>query len=124
MNKKRIPLVNEKPKYKKKAKRSGTSKADHKHQYITVLLHTYWTPPGKKEPKVLQTVTKVCKICGRINSIKPNERALYYDRCEEPVTNGDYTYVKVYEQLNEKGKALSKWYRHTIMENTAYAKAD
>ena len=38
MDDKRIPLVKEEPKHKKKSKAKGLARADHKHEYEPVLL--------------------------------------------------------------------------------------
>ena len=70
MNNRRIPLANDQPKHKKKSKAKGLPRADHKHQYETVLLtqffHTTEFKTGKPKIVEIVTPTTVCIICGRI----------------------------------------------------------
>lgn len=56
------------PKYKKKAKSKGQPRADHKHAYIEVALHTPWQDVYHPSMplKFLVSRAKVCKICGRV----------------------------------------------------------
>lgn len=56
------------PKHKKKSKKGGTSRANHKHDYKTVLLTKYYEyTPGKKSKSV--SPAKVCSICGRVGEV-------------------------------------------------------
>lgn len=60
MNEKRIRVEAEEPKHKKKSRRKGLPRADHKHEYKTVLLTEHYFDSE------CVTATKVCQICGRI----------------------------------------------------------
>ena len=67
MKEKRTPVENEVPKYKKKSKQTGQPRADHKHEYKEVILHSWWDNPFKPGVTNERThVCKVCEICGRI----------------------------------------------------------
>lgn len=67
MDGKRIPLENEIPKHKKKSKKKGQPRADHKHEYKEVVLHSWWDNPFKNNVRIEHTeICKVCSICGRI----------------------------------------------------------
>lgn len=61
------------PKYRKKSKAKGLSRADHKHTYETVLLTKKYNGTDFKTglPRITehQLPTKVCTICGRIDSV-------------------------------------------------------
>lgn len=71
MNEKRIPVVEEIPKYKKKSKSNKHQRADHKHNYKTVLLTTIY--PSSIKSTVRKEPTKVCTICGRVGDIDPEQ---------------------------------------------------
>lgn len=67
MDGKRYPIENEIPKHKRKSQKKGRPRADHKHEYKEVVLHSWWDNPFK--PGVINESTEVCKvctICGRI----------------------------------------------------------
>jgi len=67
MDEKRKPFENEIPKYKKKSKKKGQPRANHKHEYKEVVLHSWWDNPFKQGVKNESTeICKVCTICGRI----------------------------------------------------------
>lgn len=67
MDEKRRPFENEVPKYKKKSKKKGQPRADHKHEYKEVVLHSWWDHPFKRGVMIENTeVCKVCTVCGRI----------------------------------------------------------
>lgn len=69
MDEKRKPFENEIPKYKKKSKKNGHPRADHKHIYQSVVLHSWWNDVFKPEVKHECTqVCEVCSICGRIDT--------------------------------------------------------
>lgn len=58
---------NDIPKYKKKSKKKGQPRADHKHEYQTVVLHSYFDNPFEQGVKnEHQFICKVCSICGRV----------------------------------------------------------
>ena len=70
MNEKREPFENEVPKHKKKSKKKGQPRADHKHEYKTVLLIREWENPYKPgEKHEVKHPTKVCTICGRVGDV-------------------------------------------------------
>lgn len=61
------PFESDVPKHKKKSKKKGQPRADHKHEYKEVVLHSWWDNPFKQNTKNENTeVCKVCTICGRI----------------------------------------------------------
>ncbi len=67
MDEKRRPFESEVPKYKKKSKKKGQPRANHKHEYKEVVLHSWWDNPFKQGVRNESTeICKVCTICGRI----------------------------------------------------------
>lgn len=107
MNEKRMPLMNEEPKHKKKSKGNGLPRSKHKHIYETVLLYRYYhyTNYETGGDKVVENVTptKVCTICGRVD---------YTDRDPSYYTMVPLKYFpfSVYEKvLTEKALSLPKW---------------
>jgi hypothetical protein len=67
MDAKRKPFENEVPKHKKKSKKKGQPRADHKHDYKEVVVHSWWDNPFKQGEKREHTdICEVCTICGRI----------------------------------------------------------
>jgi hypothetical protein len=67
MDEKRKPFENEIPKYKKKSKKKGQPRADHKHEYKEVVVHSWFDNPFKQsERKESAEICKVCTACGRI----------------------------------------------------------
>ena len=48
MDEKRKPFENEIPKHKKKSKKKGQPRADHKHEYKEVVVHSWWDDPFKQ----------------------------------------------------------------------------
>ena len=71
------------PAYKKKAKNTGLPRSKHKHVYETVLLTSdyHHTDLRTGAPKVTHnfTPTKVCAICGRVDS-RDNDPEYYIIR--------------------------------------------
>ena len=58
---------NEIPKYKKKSKKKGQPRADHKHEYKEVVVHSWWSNPFKQGEKQEHIeICEVCTVCGRI----------------------------------------------------------
>jgi hypothetical protein len=97
-------IDNEVPAYKKKAKKKGLPRADHKHTYETVLLiHRYSFNIGELRTIERKNPTKVCTICGRIDDVDHDESL--YDVHQD--TNIKWAFVK---DLSEKALALPKWY--------------
>lgn len=99
-----IDLIDEEiPAYKKKSKKKGQPRADHKHAYETVLLTRYYHfNLGEPRTSESKRPTKVCTICGRIDYI--DDDASLYD--VHPDTNVKWASVK---DLSEKALSLPKW---------------
>ena len=93
------------PAYKKKSKKKGQPRADHKHIYETVLLtrclHTKLEHPSVSE---FARPTKVCTICGRIGDVDWNDSFW----TETDVSWGSLTICE--KKLNEMALSLPKWY--------------
>lgn len=67
MNERHKPVEQEIPKYKSKSKKKGQPRADHKHEYKKVVVHSWWQNPFKQNVKDEHIeVCNVCTICGRI----------------------------------------------------------
>ena len=104
-----IDIINDEiPAYKKKSKKKGQPRADHKHEYETVLLTTRYQltdfKTGKLREHENRFPTKVCTICGRID---------YVDRDPSYYVKNQVTGIPflVYEKdLSEKALNLPKWH--------------
>lgn len=105
MGNKRDLIDNEVPAYKKKSKKKGQPRADHKHIYETVLLTRYYHfnlgEPCVSEDKY---PTKVCTICGRIGEIDKDESL--YEIHPDPNVKHWMVWRK---DLSEKALNLPKW---------------
>ena len=102
MKEKRIPLEEDVPKHKKKSKKSGLPRADHKHEYKTVLLIREWVNPYNTSNKsTVKTPTRVCMVCGRIGHIDHS----MYDQVE--ISNVLY---RISEYTIKDENTLEKWY--------------
>jgi hypothetical protein len=102
MNEKRTLVENEVPKHKKKSKKKGQPRADHRHEYKTVLLLNEYENryfPGQKS--LLKSPTSVCVICGRVGDIDMSQ----YDLVEVP----DLPYRVSKRVIRDEDK-LEKWY--------------
>jgi hypothetical protein len=96
MDKKRKPFENEVPKHKKKSKKKGQPRADHKHEYQEVVLHSWWNNPFKHGVTNESTeVCKVCTICGRIGDYI-TDRFLGIDPKEYDISDMDHWMVDDY----------------------------
>lgn len=99
-------LINDEiPAYRKKSKRKGQPRADHKHAYETVLLITrYHINVGR--PSISEHIlpTKVCAICGRIDCVDKDESL--YEVHPDPDVKRWMVWRK---DLSEKALALPKW---------------
>lgn len=102
MNDRRIPLEKEEARHRKKSKKKGQPRADHKHEYKTVLLSRYYDsalkPGVKYEDK--QPV-KVCIICGRIGDV---------DRGQYEIKNLPDIRYRIHEYAIRDEESLEKWY--------------
>ena len=98
-------LINDEiPMYKKKSKKKGQPRSDHKHTYETVLLTRYYHfNLGEPRTSEYKQPTKVCTICGRIDHVDYDE-SLYDMR---PDANIKWAWVK---DLSEKALSLPRWY--------------
>lgn len=100
-----IDLINDEiPAYRKKSKKKGSPRANHKHTYETVLLTRYYHC-NFGEPRVLESKqpTKVCTICGRIDHID-NDESLY------EIHSDNKTKWALVKDLSEKALNLPKWH--------------
>ncbi len=92
------------PVHKKKSKKKGLHRADHKHTYETVLLTRYYHfNLGEPHTSESKQPTKVCTICGRIDYVDYDESL--YDVHQD--TDIKWLFVKA---LSEKALSLPKWY--------------
>lgn len=91
------------PAYRKKSKKKGQPRADHKHTYETVLLTRYYHYNfGEPRTSESKQPTKVCTICGRIDYV--DHDASLYD--VHPDTKIKWAFAK---DLSEKALGLPKW---------------
>lgn len=111
MNEKREPFESDVPRYKKRSKKKGQPRADHKHEYKTVLLlneyvNTYL--PDKKT--LIKRPTKICTICGRVGEIDRSQ----YDVKQIP----DMPYIIHEYEIRDEDK-LEKWYVESYFDKFA-----
>lgn len=103
MIEKRVPLEDEEPRHRKKSKKRGQPRADHKHEYKTVLLlNEYESQCFSGKTTLYERPTKICTICGRIGG---TDMSLY-----DLVEVQDSLPVKVYERVIKDKELLEKWY--------------
>ena len=89
--------------HRKKSKAKGLARSKHKHCYETVLLTTEYTV--NKTTKVsTMTPTKVCTICGRINSVDLNP--VFYVKNKIP----NLPFPVHDRQLSPEALKLDKWH--------------
>jgi hypothetical protein len=103
----KINLIDDEiPAYKKKSKKKGQPRADHKHTYETVLLTRYYHfNLGEPRTSESKQPTKVCTICGRIDEIDKDESL--YEIHPDP----DVKHWMVWrKELSEKALSLPKWH--------------
>ena len=100
----KIDLIDDEvPAYRKKSKKKGQPRADHKHIYETVLLTRYYHfNLGEPRTSESKWPTKVCTICGRIDEVD-KDGTLYE---VHPDTKIKWASVK---DLSEKALSLPKW---------------
>ena len=101
-------IYDEVPAYKKKSKKKGQPRADHKHVYETVLLTKFYHgidfKTGKPSISEQSLPTKVCTVCGRIDDVDWDES--YYAKKEVSSVN----FVAFSRELTEKALNLQKWH--------------
>lgn len=114
MNEKRNLIENEEPKHRKKSKKKGQPRADHKHEYKTVLLHRNFASLFDTESKSFSTTpTQVCTICGRIGYVDHDQ----YELVEIP--NMPY---RIHEKVIKNKESLEKWYCDNFFDKFACKK--
>ena len=97
-------IENEIPAHKKKSKKKGQPRANHKHMYETVLLVRYFRSTiGEPHTFESKLPTKVCTICGRIDYVDYDE-SLYDMRQDDNIK-----WARTRE-LSEKALNLPEWY--------------
>ena len=122
MNDKRVPILDEEPKYKKKSKGNCAPRSKHKHIYETVLLHIHYRfidyKTGKEHVKVFMKPTKVCTICGRVGHV--DQDPSYY--INTPVNNTLFEYYT--KDLTQKALDLPGWYITDALDKFAVKMQD
>ena len=102
MNEKRVPFEVEEPRHKKKSKKKGQPRADHKHEYKTVLLlNEYVLNHFPDKPVLTKRPMKVCMICGRVGDID-------YDQYDLVEMHG--MPYRIHEREIRNEESLEKWY--------------
>jgi hypothetical protein len=117
MNEKRVSLIDEEPKHRKKSKSKGQPRSKHKHTYETVLLRRDWYTTnfktGHQEIRQITLPTKVCNICGRIDETDSDPS--YYVKTQM----NDKPFVYFNKELSEKALSLPKWYVNDYFDKFA-----
>ena len=115
MNKRITPIENDEPRHKKKSKKKGQPRADHKHEYKTVLLHSYFDNPFRPGERFEEKrPVTVCTVCGRVGEIDMS----------------GYEYIKIsgtlqsYNQEIKDEGTLEKWYLDDFFDKFAYRKPE
>ena len=112
MNDKRMPFEAEEPRYKKKSKKKGRPRADHKHQYKTVLLiNEYESCYRPGETSIIKRPTRVCEICGRVGETDMSR----YEYVEIP----DMPY-RTHKRVIIDEDSLEKWHVDDYFDKFAY----
>lgn len=102
MNEKKHAFEDTELRHRKKSAKRGRPRADHKHEYKTVLLLNEYENryfPGK--PTLYKRPTKVCVICGRVGDTDMSR----YDHEEIP----DMPY-EIKKRVIRDEESLEKWY--------------
>ena len=111
MNEKRIPFSDDEPKHKKKSKKRGQPRADHKHEYKTVLLlNEYVNQYFPDKPTMIKRPMKICVVCGRVGEVDFDQ----YDIVES--SNSRYL---MHERKIRDEDALEKWYVNDYFDKFA-----
>ena len=98
-----INFINDEiPAHKKKSKKKGQPRADHKHIYETVLLTRHCHFNSGDSEYILPT--KVCTICGRID--KTDEDESLWEKHPDTSIKPWMIWMK---SLSEKALNLPKW---------------
>lgn len=105
MDEKRIPLISEDTKYKKKSNAKGLSRSKHKHQYKTVMLSRFSTiNVGTITICEDRAPTNVCEICGRVGDIDKDPS--YYEK----IPNTSHPWTEYSTKFSAKALNLPRWY--------------
>ena len=98
-----INFINDEvPAHKKKSKKKGLPRADHKHIYETVLLTRHYHSHYRDSEYIIPT--KVCTICGRIGKTDEDE-TLWENSPDTSIAK----WVMWGKELSEKALSLPKW---------------
>ena len=115
-------IQDEIPKYRKKSKAKGQPRSNHKHIYETVLLITPFKVPdvntGKQIQKERKYPTKVCNICGRIDTIDYDKK--WYNTEEHK--NLKWTYFT--KELSDAALKLPVWFCNSYCDKFAIPMRD
>lgn len=112
MNEKRALIEAEEPKHKKKSKKKGQPRADHKHQYKTVLLiNEYENRYRPGETSTIKRPTKVCAICGRVGE---TDMSMY-----EYIEMDNMPY-RIHRRIIRDENSLEKWYVDDYFDKFAH----
>ena len=110
------------PAHKKKSKKKGQPRSDHKHIYETVLLcqnYKYFDYNKNVHTKSLTfRPTKVCVICGRIAEVDFDSS--YYVKSK---VNG-LPFNPYDQELSEKALSLQKWHTEDYWDKFAIKTED
>ena len=101
----KVDLIDDEiPAYRKKSKKKGQPRADHKHTYETVLLTRYYHfNLGESRTSECKQPTKVCTICGRIGEVD-RDNSLYNVHPDDNVK----PWMVWVRDLSEKALSLPK----------------
>ena len=92
--------------YRKKSKKNGQPRADHKHTYETVLLTLYFHyNTGEPKTSAIVRPTRVCTICGRIDDVDEDDSL--YEVSPDPDVKQWMVWRR---ELSEKALSLPKWH--------------
>ena len=106
--------LDDESKYKKKSKKKGQPRADHKHEYKTVLLFTKNDDScSLKKSSFSKRPVKVCAVCGRIGYTDMEQ----YDRALIPGLP-----FKAFERVIKDEEYLEKWYADSYFSKFAKRK--
>ena len=110
-------------KYRKKSTAKGQPRSKHKHIYETVLLITPYEVPdvltGKQIKKEHRYPTKVCTICGRVDTIDYDEK--WYNK-EEHKHFLQWTYFT--KELSDAALKLPVWFHNDYGDKFAIPMED
>lgn len=109
-------------KYRKKSTAKGQPRSKHKHIYETVLLITPYQVPevatGKQLEKEHKYPTKLCTICGRVDTIDYDDQ--WYNKEEHKHLK--WTYFT--KELSDAALKLPVWTRNDYFDKFAIPMED